>query len=218
MQSTMDSNNKRPVRVVIDSLGHPLTLLFLGGLLTYIIAPIVVGKINERKLLQETKQKKAMEIWSHNTEFNSKLNALKTQLQSYHSQNVRLQLDPPELKEAQKEFRRDFNRRYLELDEMAWWWYRTVQREANSSALVPRNQLPRVNADLDKYGENVNTSIGLLRPMWRALTSRDYHPDDQKTKTDFEALQKAADQQMPALFEERSRIIEEVADIITTPP
>src|SRR5882724_3102119 len=96
----------RPLRIVIDSLGHPVTMLILGGLLTYIIAPIIVNNINESKLIQERKQAKAVEIWNHDTDFNIKLNALKTMLESYHNQNVRLQLSPEDLKEAQKEFRR----------------------------------------------------------------------------------------------------------------
>lgn len=211
------ANPKQPLRVVVDSLGHPLSLLILGGLLTYIVAPIIVNDINARKLIQERKQTKAHEIWDHDTEFNSKLNALKTMLSSYHNQNVRLQLPPDDLREAQKEFRRNFNQRYLELDEMAWWWYRTVQKEARDPSLVPPGQLPRLESDLNEYGTNINQSIGLLRPIWRALTSHDYRPDDDKSRAEFEALEKAADAQLPNLFEERAKLIEDVTTIVTTP-
>jgi hypothetical protein len=192
-------------------------LLILGSLLTYIIAPIVVDGINQRKLREEAKQKKAQELWQHNMEFNSKLNALKTMLESYHNQNVRLQLAPADLLEAQKEFRREFTRRYLELDEMAWWWYRDFQRETNTLGLAPRDQLSRLNADLDRYGANVNESIGLLKPLWQMLTSHDYHPNEDKTKADFERLTKEAGGKLPDLFNKRSDIIADVAEIITTP-
>ena len=201
---------------MIDSLGHPVSLLILGGLLSYIIAPIIVGKINERKLIQETKQNKSLEIWNHNLEFNSKLNALKTLLLSYHNQNVRLQLSPEDLKEAQKEFRRDFNKRYLELDEIAWWWYRSVQREGSNSRLVPSSELSRFDTDLNKYGDNINKSIGLLRPIWQAITSHDYHPNEEKTRNEFAVLTKTAEDQLSGLFEERSKIIEDVTRIVTT--
>jgi hypothetical protein len=208
---------KISLRPVVNFCQHPLALLFLGGLLTYIIAPMIVNGINERKLIQETKQTRALEIWNHDTQFSSKLNALKTMLESYHSQNVRLQLEPEDQKEAQKEFRRNFNQRYLELDEMAWWWYRSVQIEARDSRLVPASELPRLNADLNEYGNNVNKSIGALRPLWRALTSHDYRPNEEKSRAEFEALQKNAEDQLPDLFNERARIIDEVTTIIKTP-
>jgi hypothetical protein len=197
-------------------LGHPLTLLILGSLLTYIIAPIIIDGVNRRKLRDEAKQEKVREIWRHNTEFNIKLNALKTMLESYHNQNARLQLAPADLLEAQKEFRREFTKRYLELDEMAWWWYPTLQREMDTLGLAPRHQLPRLNADLDKYGANVNESIGLLKPLWQMLTSHDYHPNEDKTKADFERLTKDAADKLPDLFNKRSELITDVAEIITS--
>lgn len=205
------------LRPVVNFCQHPLSLLVLGGLLTYIVAPIIVDKINEEKLIQETKQTRAIEIWNHDTQFNSKLNALKTMLLSYHSQNVRLKLDPEDQKEAQKEFRRNLNQRYLELDEMAWWWYRTVQIEAKDGRFVPSSKLPRLNAALDEYGNNVNKSIDALRPLWQTLTHHDYRPNDEKSRAGFEALQKDADAKLPDLFYERARLIEEVTTIIKTP-
>src|SRR5207237_8393640 len=65
-----DGQHARPIRVVLAGLGHPLSLLILGSLLTYIIAPMVVYKINQRALRDEARQKKALEVWQHNTEFN----------------------------------------------------------------------------------------------------------------------------------------------------
>ena len=210
----MDSRNVRPIRVVIAGLGHPLLLLILGSLLTYVIAPVILDRINDRKLRDEARQRKALEVWQHNTEFNSKLNALKTMLESYHNQNVRFQLAPADLLEAQKEFRREFTKRYLELDEMAWWWYRDLQREMNALHLVPKDQLPRLNTDLDKYGANVNESVGLLRPLWQTLTSHEYQPTDEKTKAKFEQLRQNAERDLPRLFNERSELIQDVTQII----
>jgi hypothetical protein len=211
------SQRGHPIRVVIAGLGHPLSLLILGSLLTYVIAPIILDRINERRLRYEAKQRKALEVWQHNTEFNSKLNALKTMLESYHNQNVRFQLAPADLNEAQKEFRQDFTKRYLELDEMAWWWYRDLQREMNILNLVPKDQLPRLNADLDKYGANVNESVGLLKPLWQTITSREYQPNDEKTKAKFEQLRQTAEHDLPRLFNERSELIQDVTQIINEP-
>ena len=58
---------------VVNFCQHPLALLFLGGSLTYIIAPMIVNGINERKLIQETKQTRALEIWNHDTQFSSRI-------------------------------------------------------------------------------------------------------------------------------------------------
>ena len=50
--------------------------------------------------------------------------------------------------------------------------YRSVQIEARDSRLVPASELPRLNADLNEYGNNVNKSIGALR----ATVARAYLP------------------------------------------
>jgi hypothetical protein len=210
------AQDRHKIRVVVDSLGHPLALLLLGSLLTYIIAPVVIDGINQRKLRQEARQEKAQEVWRHNTEFNIKLNALKTMLESYHNQNARLQLSPADLLEAQKEFRRDFTKRYLELDEMAFWWYSDLEREVNTLDFAPKDKLPKLNADLTSYGQNVNDSIALLKPLWKMLTSHDYHPNEDQTKADFERLTKDADAKLPGLFHRRSELITDVAGIITS--
>ncbi|MDQ1612451.1 MAG: hypothetical protein QOG00_2382 [Pyrinomonadaceae bacterium] len=207
--------NAPPVRVIIDGMGHPLVLLIIGSLLTYIVAPMLIDTINEKKLKQEARQQQALGIWKHNTEFNSKLNALKTMLESYHNQNVRFQLGADDLAEAQKEFRREFTRRYLELDEIAWWWYRDLERELIDLKIVPENQVARLDADLNLYGENVNKSVALLRPIWQALTSREYQPADEKTQTRFTELRNKADAELPRLFNERSDIIRDVTGVIT---
>lgn len=206
-----------PVRVVVQSLGHPLMLLLIGSLLTYIVAPIVVDGINARKMRQEAKQKKAQEIWARNTEFNSKLNTLKTMLESYHNQNVRFRLPPAELAEAQKEFRREFSKRYLELDETAWWWYRDLQREASNLNLAPADQIGPLNQELDKYGRNVTDSVLLLRPLWVTITSHEYHPDEEKTKNEFKNYADQAKAGLEPLFHGRSDIIRNVTGIITDP-
>src|SRR5438874_13274014 len=63
-----DGRHAHPIRVVIAGLGHPLSLLILGSLLTYIIAPVVVYRINQRALRQDATQKKALKARPHNTE------------------------------------------------------------------------------------------------------------------------------------------------------
>ena len=219
-QSTTEKKSRRegdPVRVVVQSLGHPLMLLLIGSLITYIVAPIVIDGINATKLRQEAKQKKALEVWARNTEFNSKLNALQTMLESYHNQNVRFRLAPDDLAEAQKEFRREFTKRYLELDEMAWWWYRDLQRELSNLDLASEDQSKRLNEELDRYGRNVNSSIALLKPLWVTITSHEYRPDEEKTKTEFENFREKAETGLTPLFHERSDIIRNVTDIITAP-
>jgi hypothetical protein len=212
---TTSPRSAPPVRVIIDGLGHPLVLLLLGSLVTYIVAPTLIDGINEKKLQRQSRQQKAQEVWRHNTEFNSKLNALKTMLESYHNQNVRFQLDGDDLAEAQKEFRRDFTERYLELDEMAWWWYRDLQRELSDLNLVPNDELQQLNVALNRYGDNVNKSFDLLRPMWQTLTSSDYRPAEEKTKARFQEQVAKAQAELPKLFEERSNIIREVTQVIT---
>jgi hypothetical protein len=200
-----------PLKNLTEALKHPLFLLIVGALITSLLIPYLNDQFNRTRVRQETSLRKVLEIGLHNTEFNSELNTLKTMMQSFHSQNVRLQLQPDELKEAQRNFRDDFNARYLALDEKAWYWYWDLGREAEVLNLISPNKLQMLDADLNKYGANVTKSIEAMRPLWRALTSHDYNPNDKEYREKFDKMLNEVNVELSPLFETRKALVESIS-------
>jgi len=78
-------------RIVKEFTTNNLVLLLVGGALTSLVVPYV----NSKRLTEETKLKKAMEIVSHKTEFNSQLNTLQTALTTFYYDNRRRLAERP---------------------------------------------------------------------------------------------------------------------------
>ena len=209
------SSSKSTVKQVAEVLRHPFVLFLIGVVTTSLLVPYLNSKINRNQLLQEARLKKAIEIGNHNTQFNSKFNALKTMLESFHNQNVRLRLEPAELRQAQLKFRDDFTRRYLDLDEVAWWWHPDLEREAFVMSLIPTDELQALDVDSKEYGNNVNKSFTILRPLWQELTSRDYNPNDVKSTDKINKIVTET-QTLGPLFDERRILIERITKHFTS--
>jgi len=208
-------SSKSALRQVAEVLRHPFVLFLIGAVTTSLLVPSLNSKINRNQLLQEARLKKAMEIGNHNTQFNSKFNTLKTMLESFHNQNLRLRLEPAELREAQLKFRNDFTKRYLELDEVAWWWHPDLEREASVLGLIPTDELQALDVDVREYGSNMNKSFNILRPLWQALTSRDYNPNDVKSTDKIKQIVSDT-QALGPLFDERGILIGRITKHFTS--
>jgi hypothetical protein len=200
-----------PLKNATKALKHPLFLLIVGAIITSLLIPYLNDQFSRNRVRQETSLKKVLEIGLHNTEFISELNTLKTMMKSFHSQNVRMQLQPDELKEAQKNFRKDFNTRYLALDEKAWYWYWDLGREADVLDLISPKELQVLNADLNEYGANVTKSVEAMRPLWRALTSHEYNPNDKEYREEFDKKVSAVEAELSPLFETRKELVERIS-------
>lgn len=200
---------------IAEVLRHPFVLLAIGAVTTSLLVPYLNSKINRSQLLREARLNRAIEIGKRNTEFNSKFNALKTMLESFHNQNVRLVLQPSELRAAQLKFRDDFSKRYLELDETAWWWYSDLEKEASVLDLIPPNELQALDIDLEKYGDNLHRHFEVLKPLWQVLTSQDYNPNDQTSRDKVEQIIKDVNKGGP-LFQDRSDLIERITRHFTS--
>lgn len=194
-----------------EVLRHPFILFVIGATTTSLLIPYLNAKVNHNQLLQEARLKKAVEIADRNTEFNSKFNTLKTLLESFHNRSVRLQLSPAEFSVAHSKFIDDFNRRYLELDERTWWWYSAIEREAAVLQLISPTELQALDAEFKEYAKNLNDSFNILRPLWQALTSREYKPDDKRSTDKVDAIIADVNRQIGVLFEARNTLVQRIA-------
>jgi uncharacterized membrane-anchored protein YhcB (DUF1043 family) len=220
IQTTKESESPSTTKQVLDILKHPLILLVIGATITSLLVPYLNAKVNRNEILQAARLKKAIEIGEHNTEFNSKFNTLKTMLESFHKRSVSLQLKPAEFKVAQSKFLDEFSRRYLDLDEKAWWWYPALEREASILGLTSRSELQTLDTELQEYGDNLNKSFNILRPLWRKLTSYDYNPNDKEYANEVDQIILNVNDPkngLPPLFQARNILIERIAGHFTSP-
>ena len=191
---------------------HPLLLLLVGSVLSSLLIPGISSRSSEAQLLQETRLKKALEVGTRNREFDSKLNVLSTLMQTFHNQNVRMKFNSGELKEAQTAFRKQYTDRYLELDEMAWWWYGDIEREAHLLKLTSAEDYKLLDETIKKYNESVATTVEAIGPMWRYLSSSDYSLDDAKQKH-FEQLKETMNQEIGKQHAVRGNLVQDIAKI-----
>jgi hypothetical protein len=219
IQTAKESESPSTIRLVLDILKHPLVLLVIGATITSLLVPYLNAKVNRNEILQAARLKKAIEIGEHNTEFNSKFNTLKTMLESFHRRSVRLQLKPSEFRETKSKFLDEFSRRYLDLDEKAWWWYPALEREASVLHLTSKSELQALDTELNEYGDNLNKSFGILRPLWQALTSYEYNPDDKEYTNKVDKIIEAVNDPnngLSPLFQSRNILIEKIAGHFTS--
>lgn len=184
----------------------PTLLLFLS---TYFI-PQMIEASNKTEALRVSRLKKALDIGEGNKEFKSRLNVLKTRMQSFIGQNTRGHLSGAQFREAQKNFQQSYTSDYLELDRMAWWWYWDLEREAQIFDLLSWEELKTLHDVLLKYAENIETSVKAISPLWEHLSSSDYRVDN-KGQEQIKKLEQDMIPTLDALSEERMQLVKEMS-------
>jgi hypothetical protein len=152
-------------------LGPGFVILLVGTLFSLWLIPWISSTSNEEKLLHETRQQKILEFGEKDREFNSKLNALRTSLGRFGNMAFEMKLKPDEIKKEQMLFHKEYGDRYLALDEIAWWWYGDLEREANVLKLATPDQLSHLHGEIQQYGRSVRASVDALHPLSQYLSA-----------------------------------------------
>ncbi|HXD33459.1 MAG TPA: hypothetical protein VN643_20215 [Pyrinomonadaceae bacterium] len=196
-------------KVVVTALASPVLVLALSAL----FIPGIVEDSNRTEALKTSRLRKSIDVGDRNREFTSKLHVLKTRMQTFNTQNVRGKPSLNQLRKAQKQFQEKYTEQYLALDEMAWWWYWDVKREAQAFNLLSPSESERMHKLIADYGENVAACVGALHPLWSHLSSSEYslRANSQKTITAFEATMNS---RLGSLDSERLLLVNEIARMI----
>lgn len=196
------------LKVIVSAFAVPLLFVLLS---TYFI-PKIIEKSNKTEALRAARLKKSVDVGDRNREFTSKLNVLKTSMLTFNNQNVRGKLSGSELKEAQKQFQKVYTERYLALDELAWWWYWDLEREAQAFDLLSPSESQKMLRLVKEYGDNVAASVGALDALWKHLSSANYN-----TTGDSQAQIKVFEGKMNAdlglLYEKRTLLVKDIASM-----
>ena len=202
MSNTSDSWPK----VVANALLIPVVLI---GLSTYLI-PGIVAEASKQEALRTARLKKSLEIGAHDMDFRSRLNVLKTRMDTFHKQNLRGKLSPSELKEARKMFQKEYTDEYLALDKMAWWWYWDLEREAEVFDLLSSDDTKKLLEFIREYAANVERCVGSIDPVWSYLSSADYKLD-QGSQNHFVALTTQMNSDLIALNDQRVVLVKNIS-------
>jgi hypothetical protein len=181
--------NNSVLQSLFKSLFIPLVLLCSGSALSALVIPGIISDSSEIESLHEARLKKAIDFGDRNEDFVSKLNVLKTLMETFNNQNVRMKTSPKELRESQSQFRKEYTEKYLALDSSAWWWYWDVGREAQIFSLLSPAELQLLHKEIFEYGDSVLASKNAVEPLWKYLSSRSYtlSPEAQQKISDLTA-------------------------------
>jgi uncharacterized membrane-anchored protein YhcB (DUF1043 family) len=162
----------------LDVLKHPLLLLIVGSIIGSILIPRISEKASHAKALQDARLRKAVDIIDNNTRTISQLNALRTRLGMFHTDNVRLSPSPAKLDGMRDKLGAEMNDRYLEFEKTGWWWYRDLNDEAVVLEIVPRTGSEKLRSDVNAYHSNILATVNLLNQMWHACVDARYDYKD----------------------------------------
>ena len=163
-------------------LGPGFVILLVGTGFSLWLIPLISSKSVEEKLLLEVRQKKVLEFGERNREFNSKLNALGTSLGTFSKLMLALELNPDEFRKQQMLFHKEYSDRYIALDEIAWWWYGDLEREAIVLRLSTPQQLGHLHTEIREYGRSVGISMNALHPLAHFLSTGPFKADEASRK------------------------------------
>lgn len=194
-------------------LGHPFFLVIATALLGSLLIPPLSDSINQKKVLNDARLRKAIEIVNNNTRTITQLNSMVTRLSSFHSNNIRRQPSPAKLQELQDKLIEDMDSRWSEFDKMGWWWYQDLYDEAVILGIIQPGESGKLRRDIDAYHDNILKTSNAMKLLWNACKAGNYNFKDG-------TVDKARDemnQQLNALFKERIQLVSNLVSDFTVP-
>jgi len=199
-------------KISFEFLRHPLLLLAVGSIIGSFLIPYLTDRATKKKVLQEARLRKAVDIVDTNTRMVSQLNSISTRVSMFHENNLRLKPSPEELRTARDKLIEDIDERYLEFEKAGWWWYRDLIDEAVILKIVPPNGSDQLREHINSYGQNMLDTTNALKTMWHPCISAEYDYKGKKGE-EISEIKKKMDVRLNELFNQRNAIVNQlVAD------
>jgi hypothetical protein len=168
---------------VLGFLSHPLFLLVVGSVIGSFLIPRISEQTGKKRVLQDARLRKAVEIVDNNTRTSSELNSIVTRLATFHDENVRLKPSPAKLSDRQDKLAEEVSRRYEEFEKTGWWWYRDLIDEAVILELVPATGSDKLREHVNAYGANILQTVNTINELRHSCLAADYdYKDGRVTK------------------------------------
>src|SRR5438552_3737579 len=136
-----------------DSRWNKLTDGALLLVLAAALSAVVVPWINNRRVREELRTEKRVEMARHNTEVNAKLNLVLTELESFYKDY------PTPTDEDRRQLVKELNGLYRDFDSVAWWWHEEMLAHARLSGLLTLDREPAARAAIEKYKGTLLASV-----------------------------------------------------------
>lgn len=197
----------------LELLKHPLVLLIVGSIIGSILIPKISEKSSRTKALQDARLRKAVEIVDNNTRTVSQLNALRTRLGMFHTDNLRLKPPAARLKELQDKLREEMNNQYLEFERTGWWWYRDLNDEAVILEIVPPTGSEKLREHVNAYHANIIQTVTALNEMWHPCIDSAYDYKDGRVTQ----IQDKVSKEWDDLLKARNKAVNDLVADFTRP-
>jgi hypothetical protein len=156
----------------ISALKHPLVLLLIGSVLSYLLIPWISEKSSHKRLLQEKRVDRACDVLQQGLIDDLKLNSIQTAFEMF---NKEAESDPKSYKTAQAELKNSFNKLYFEFDQHAWWWDHDLPVQSKLLEL-PSGSKEKIEQLHDVYKKNLLDSVEQLDVLRAHFLAKDYKP------------------------------------------
>jgi hypothetical protein len=193
-----DSQGERDEKSYLALLKHPLVLLLIGSVLSYLLVPWIGEKLSHKHVLQEGRVNQARDVLKQVLVDDEQLNRIET---AYGMFDNGAASDPKGYKAAQAELRRTSRELYLEFDGHAWWWRHDLPMLSELLGLPTESKKTIENLNL-AYEANLKESCLQLALLGRQFLGDDYVPRNPKNAEVLNAVK----DRMTDLGKERSYI------------
>jgi hypothetical protein len=170
-------------------LKHPLFLLLLGTVLSYLVVPWISEISSHKRLVQEQRIDLAADILKQALQDDQQLSTIHTAFEIFYKQQIAFSPGDPG---APKQLHENFAKLYSEFDRHAWWWDHDLPLK---SALLGLS-LDRQN-DIGKlhelYKQNLLKSVEQVEQLRVQFCVAHYHPKNARNAQVLDETKKALD-------------------------
>jgi hypothetical protein len=153
---------------------HPLVVLILGTVLSCWLIPWISSRANNKRLQQEKRVNKAIDILGQSLIDEERLNLIQTAFETFQKHCTS---DPDNCKRDQQELRQNYDKLYSEFDQHAWWWYRDLDVQARLLHLPP-GSTDKILRLRESYKNSLLHSVHQIAELGPRFLARDYRLDD----------------------------------------
>jgi hypothetical protein len=166
---------------------HPLTVLLVGAILSYLLVPWISEKSAHKRLLQEQRVNKACDILKQGLIDDEQLNSIQTAFKIFNKEAVS---DPKSYKTAQAELKSSFAKLYFEFDQHGWWWDNDLAVQSKLLEL-PSGSKSAIEELHYAYKNNLLEAARQLDLLRAQFFAKDYKPGDPHNAEVIAATNKA---------------------------
>jgi len=170
----MTDKNGDDKRWYVSLWKHPLMLLLIGSVLSYVLIPWISDKAAHKRLLQEQRVNRACDVLKQGLVDDEQLNSIQTAFEIFSKQ---ADSDPKSYKAAQEQLKSDFNKLYFDFDRHAWWWDHDLPVQARLLEL-PNGSDTSIQKLHDAYKSNLLASVQQVDVLRAQFFAKDYNPRD----------------------------------------